>query len=133
MNNNFNNNYREKPISVISDINDSDYNDMESLKKKLYNEIRNDPKYNDIYNSGNNNMNRPRSFNNVFDKKKYYGGNPKNDAVYNVMFNTGIKKNFDDAAPVPRDYNFEDSKNFDKDDINSKKNKLYGGVSFDYN
>ena len=49
------------------------------------------------------------------------------------MFNTGIKKNFDDAAPVPRDYNFEDSKNFDKDDINSKKNKLYGGVSFDYN
>ena len=106
---------------------------MESLKKKLYNEIRNDPKYNDIYNNGNNNMIRPRSFNNIYDKKNYYGGNPKNDAVYNVMFNTGIKKNFDDAAPVPRDYNFEDSKNFDKDDINSKKNKLYGGVSFDYN
>ena len=132
-NRNFNSNFREKPISVISDINDSDYNDMESLKKKLYNEIRNDPKYNDIYNSGNNNMNRPRSFNNVFDKKKYYGGNPKNDAVYNVMFNTGIKKNFEDAAPIPRDYNLEDSKNFDKNDVMSKTTKLYGGVSFDYN
>ena len=131
--NNFNSNYREKPISVISEINDNDYNDMESLKKKLYNEIRNDPKYNDIYNSGNNNMNRPRSFNNVFDKKKYYGGNPKNDAVYNVMFNTGIKKNFEDAAPIPRDYNLEDSKNFDKNDVMSKTTKLYGGVSFDYN
>ena len=131
-NNNFNDNYRDKPISLRSDINDGDYNDMESLKKKLYSEIRNDPKYSDIYKGQVNNMSRPRSFNNIYDKKKYYGGNPKNDAVYNVMFNSDLKKSYDHAAPNPQQFK-EDSKNYDRDDIRSKTTQLYGGITFDYN
>ena len=82
--------------------------EMESLKKKLYNEIRNDPKYQGYYgkrNSGINNNNkfnyslRPFSFKNSDERKsmQYFSDKPKNDAVYKLMFkkNGELKKSYD--------------------------------------
>ena len=79
--------------------------EMESLKKKLYNEIRNDPKYQNAYgkrNSGinNNKFNyRPFSFRNSDERKsmQYFSDKPKNDAVYKLMFkkNGELKKSYD--------------------------------------
>ena len=69
--------------------------EMESLKKKLYNEIRNDPKYQEAYGKrnygfSNNKFNyRPYSFKNVDERKsnmQYFSDKPKNDAVYKLMF-----------------------------------------------
>ena len=79
--------------------------EMESLKKKLYDEIRNDPKYQNAYgkrNSGinNNKFNyRPFSFRNSDERKsmQYFSDKPKNDAVYKLMFkkNGELKKSYD--------------------------------------
>lgn len=81
--------------------------EMESLKKKLYDEIRNDPKYQDAYgrrNLGNTNNkytfnNRPFSFRNNDERKsmQYFSDKPKNDAVYKLMFkkNGELKKSYD--------------------------------------
>ena len=81
--------------------------EMESLKKKLYDEIRNDPKYQDAYgrrNLGINNNkynfnNRPFSFRNNDERKsmQYFSDKPKNDAVYKLMFkkNGELKKSYD--------------------------------------
>ena len=81
--------------------------EMESLKKKLYDEIRNDPKYQDAYgrrNLGINNNkynfnNRPFSFKNNDERKsmQYFSDKPKNDAVYKLMFkkNGELKKSYD--------------------------------------
>ena len=116
-------NYLDKGISEISkkianiDINVENKNnnpllgnkdiEMESLKKKLYNEIRNDPKYQKAYgrrNLGLNNnkynfSNRPFSFRNNDERKsmQYFSDKPKNDAVYKLMFkkNGELKKSYD--------------------------------------
>ena len=80
--------------------------EMESLKKKLYNEIRNDPKYKDAYgyrNFGGINKydfsQKPFSFGYTGERKKtpYFSDKPKNDAVYKMMFrkNGELKKSYD--------------------------------------
>ena len=80
--------------------------EMESLKKKLYNEIRNDPKYKDAYgfrNFGGINKydfsQKPFSFGSTGERKKtpYFSDKPKNDAVYKMMFrkNGELKKSYD--------------------------------------
>ena len=81
-------------------------NEMESLKKKLYDEIRNDPKYKDAYdyrNSGGINKfnfsQKPFSFGYTGERQKtpYFSDKPKNDAVYKNMFlkNGDLKKSYD--------------------------------------
>lgn len=81
--------------------------EMESLKKKLYDEIRNDPKYQDSYGRRSiginhnkfNLSNRPFSFRNPDERKtvQYFSDKPKNDAVYKLMFkkNGELKKSYD--------------------------------------
>ena len=80
--------------------------EMESLKKKLYNEIRNDPKYQEAYGKrnygfSNNKFNyRPYSFKNADERKsnmQYFSDKPKNDAVYKLMIkkNGELKKSYD--------------------------------------
>ena len=80
--------------------------EMESLKKKLYNEIRNDPKYQEAYGKrnygfSNNKFNyRPYSFKNSDERKssvQYFSDKPKNDAVYKLMFkkNGELKQSYD--------------------------------------
>ena len=87
--------------------------EMESLKKKLYEEIRNDPKYKDAYgyrNLGGKNKydfsQKPFSFGYVGERKKtpYYSDKPKNDAVYKNIFikNGDLKKSYD-INPVDDD------------------------------
>ena len=94
--------------------------EMEKLKKKLYAEIQNDPKYKDAYGYRNLNgnkkygMSRPLSF--VADKSKnnYYSDKPKNDAVYKLMF-----KNKED---LKQSYDISKDKK-DGEEIIIKKNK----------
>ena len=80
--------------------------EMESLKRKLYDEIRSDPKYKESY--GNKYMGginkydfsqKPFSFGYNGERKKtpYFSDKPKNDAVYKNMFikNIDLKKSYD--------------------------------------
>ena len=81
--------------------------EMESLKKKLYEEIRNDPKYKNSYGYRNYGgginkydfSHKPFSFgyNGERQKTPYYSDKPKNDAVYKNMFikNGDLKKSYD--------------------------------------
>ena len=88
--------------------------EMESLKKKLYDEIRNDPKYKDSYgyrNFGGINKydfsQKPFSFgyNGERQKTPYFSDKPKNDAVYKNMFmkNKDLKKSYDINGEVDDD------------------------------
>ena len=115
---------------------------MESLKKKLYDEIRNDPKYQDAYgrrNRGiNNNIkynfnNRPFSFKNNDERKsmQYFSDKPKNDAVYKLMFkkNGELKKSYDisnndfdeDNLLIESKSKFNKEKKEDKKGLNTSK------------
>ena len=80
--------------------------EMESLKKKLYDEIRNDPKYKNAYGGRNiyginkyDFSQKPFSFgyNGKRQNTPYYSDKPKNDAVYKNMFikNGDLKKSYD--------------------------------------
>ncbi len=78
--------------------------EMETLKKKLYDEIRNDPKYKNSYGyrGGINKYDfsqKPFSFGYSGERKKtpYFSDKPKNDAVYKNMFrnNVELKKSYD--------------------------------------
>jgi hypothetical protein len=78
--------------------------EMESLKRKLYDEIRNDPKYKASYGyMGRMNKydfsQKPFSFGYNGERKKtpYFSDKPKNDAVYKNMFrnNVDLKKSYD--------------------------------------
>ena len=77
--------------------------EMEKLKKKLYDEIQNDPKYKDAYGYRNLNGNRkyemirPLSFANDKNKNIYYSDKPKNDSIYKLMFKNkeDLKQSYD--------------------------------------
>ena len=80
--------------------------EMESLKKKLYDEIRNDPKYKEAYGYRNSNginkydfSRKPFSFGTSGERQKtpYFSDKPKNDAIYKNMFikNGDLKKSYD--------------------------------------
>jgi hypothetical protein len=112
--------------------------EMESLKKKLYDEIRNDPKYQDAYgrrNSGINNNkynfnNRPFSFRNNDERKsmQYFSDKPKNDAVYKLMFkkNGELKKSYDISS---NDINEENLLLESKSKFNKEKKQEKVGLS----
>ena len=112
--------------------------EMESLKKKLYDEIRNDPKYQDAYgrkNSGINNNkynfnNRPFSFRNNDERKsmQYFSDKPKNDAVYKLMFkkNGELKKSYDISN---NDINEEDLLLESKSKFNKEKKQEKIGLN----
>ena len=77
-------------------------NEMESLKKKLYDEIKNDPKYRDSYGYRGLNMydfsHKPFHYGSSEEKKnKYFSAKPKNDAIYKLMFkkNGELKKSYE--------------------------------------
>ena len=111
---------------------------MESLKKKLYNEIRNDPKYQEAYGKrnygfSNNKFNyRPFSFKNSDERKssvQYFSDKPKNDAVYKLMFkkNGELKQSYDINNNDFDENNLliESKKNFKiKKEKNEEKGKL---------
>ena len=112
--------------------------EMESLKKKLYDEIRNDPKYQDAYgkrNLGNTNNkynfnNRPFSFRNNDERKsmQYFSDKPKNDAVYKLMFkkNGELKKSYDISN---NDINEEDLLLESKSKFNKEKKQEKVGLN----
>ena len=112
--------------------------EMESLKKKLYDEIRNDPKYQDAYgirNLGINNNkynfnNRPFSFRNNDERKsmQYFSDKPKNDAVYKLMFkkNGELKKSYDISN---NDINEEDLLLESKSKFNKEKKEEKVGLN----
>ena len=110
-------------------------NEMESLKKKLYDEIRNDPKYSNSYGrrktgfNFNNFNNRPFSFKNSDEKKslQYFSDKPKNDAVYKLMFkkNGELKKSYDISNnDLDEDNLLIKSKSNFKNEQNEEKRKL---------
>ena len=114
--------------------NDKD-NEMESLKKKLYDEIRNDPKYSSSYGirktgfNFNNINNRPFSFKNSDERKsvQYFSDKPKNDAVYKLMFkkNGELKKSYDISNnEINEDNLLIKSKSNFKNEENEEKRKL---------
>ena len=109
--------------------------EMESLKKKLYDEIRNDPKYQDYYsrkNYGSMNNNkfnyRPFSFKGPEEKNmKYFSDKPKNDAVYKLMFkkNGELKKSYDISGDkINEDDLLLESKSIIKKDNKNEISKL---------
>ena len=111
--------------------------EMESLKKKLYEEIRSDPKYQDAYgrrslgiNNKFNLNNRPFSFRNSDERKsaKYFSDKPRNDAVYKLMFkkNGELKKSYDVSN---NDINKDNILLESKSEFKKEKNKQKG--SFD--
>ena len=110
-------------------------NEMESLKKKLYDEIRNDPKYSGSYGrrktgiNFNNFNNRPFSFKHSDEGKsmQYFSDKPKNDAVYKLMFkkNGELKKSYDISNnEINEDNLLIKSKSNFKNEQNEEKRKL---------
>lgn len=99
--------------------------EMEALKKKLYNEIKNDPKYRKKYNV-HQNMNIPRKIQNIKPPMSEITnnemimsktGNSKSDAVYKTMF-----------TPTPKkDPNYQNV----KQSVNNLA-KIYGGLEFNF-
>jgi len=114
-------------------------NEMERLKKKLYDEIRNDDKYRRIYkpsfsmkiDNNRNGYNRPLSYNkyndNYYNNRNYYVNKPRNDVVYKMMFNPN-EKNL-----MRKSGNSFFLLNNDNDEITKGEgniNKIYGGLEF---
>ena len=103
--------------------------EMEALKKKLYAEIKNDPKYRKKYGQGNMNT-MPRRV--MGTKPEYYDtpnddvlnqtGNPKSEAVYKMMF----------TPPMRKDSNYKNMKKTGSSTDVDKLAKIYGGLEFNF-
>ena len=99
------------------------------MKKKLYAEIKNDPKYRKKYGQGNMNT-MPRRV--MGTKPEYYDtpnddvlnqtGNPKSDAVYKMMF----------TPPMRKDSNYKNMKKTGSSTDVDKLAKIYGGLEFNF-
>ena len=143
--NNFNENkYNNDVKRIIGDDNLFDgNNEMERLKKKLYDEIRNDDKYRRIYKPYNsmrldNNRggyNRPLSYNrfndNYYNNRNYYDNN-KNDVVYRMLFDPNEKnlkrKSGNSFYLLNNNNNNNNNNEITKGEGNI--NKIYGGIEF---
>ena len=144
--NNFNENkYNNDVKRIIGDDNLFDgNNEMERLKKKLYDEIRNDDKYRRIYKPYNsmrldNNRggyNRPLSYNrfndNYYNNRNYYDNN-KNDVVYRMLFDPNeknLKRKSGNSFYLLNNNNNDNNNNNEITKGEGNINKIYGGIEF---